>query len=135
MKAASLLLVAGAALVAGPAMAGPRHSGEQQLAKVLAGRVAGKPVDCINPRVNSETRVIDRTAIVYGTGRTIYVQRPDNARTLRDSDVLLTELRGTGELCSIDVVKLRDPSGHWSRGFVSLNKFVPYTRVQTARRD
>lgn len=135
MKAATLLLAASAALFAGPAIAGPRHSGEQELAKVLAGRVAGRPVNCINPRINSETRVIDRTAIVYGSGRTIYVQRPDNARTLRNSDVLLTELRGTGDLCNIDVVKLRDQSGRWSRGFVSLNQFVPYTRVQSARRD
>ena len=107
----------------------------EQLAKALAGRVAGKPVSCIDPRLNSETQIIDKTAILYGSGRTIYVQRPDNASALDDDDILVTELRGSGQLCDIDVVKLHDRSGGWYRGFVGLRKFVPYTRAQTAARD
>lgn len=137
MKKAALFsaLATTAALCAIPATAGPRLSPGQQLDKALAGRVAGKPVDCIDPRFNSDTRIIDRTAIIYGSGRTVYLQQPDNARALRDDDVLVTELRGSGQLCSIDTVKLHDRSGGWYRGFVGLNRFVPYTRAQTALRD
>ena len=124
---------AATALIAAPLLAAPRLTPEQQLERMLEGRVAGKPVDCINPRVNTETRVIDKTAIVYGSGRTIYVQRPDGASSLDSDDVLVTELRGTSMLCQIDVVRLHDRTGFWSRGWVGLNQFVPYTKV--AARD
>ena len=122
-------LAAAAALTSVSADAGRRLSPAQQLDKALAGRVAGKPVDCIDPRTNTDTQVIDRTAIIYGSGRTIYVQTPDGADSLRDDQVLVTELRGSGQLCSIDVVKLHDRTGGWYEGFVGLNKFVPYTKV------
>lgn len=116
-------------LMAAPALAAPKLTPEQELAKALEGRVAGKPVDCIDPRVNSQTRIIDRTAIIYGSGRTIYLQVPDNAKSLHSDDVLVVELRGSGQLCSIDTVKLRSPTGGFYRGFVGLKPFVPYTKV------
>jgi len=118
-----------AGLVAAPAFAAPRLTPQQELAKALEGRVAGKPVDCIDPRMNSQTRIIDRTAIIYGSGRTVYLQVPDNASSLKDDDVLVTELRGSGRLCSIDTVKLHSRSSGFFNGFVGLKPFVPYTRV------
>ncbi|MFC3174882.1 hypothetical protein ACFOD9_11540 [Novosphingobium bradum] len=124
-------LLASAVPVA-PAIAAPRPSPEAQLEKLLAGRTAGQPVSCINPRISSETQVIDHTAIVYGSGRTIYVQRPGNARALSSDDVLVTRLSGTDQLCDVDVVHLHDRSGGWWHGFVTLNRFVPYTRTRVA---
>ena len=138
MKNASFLVAGALAAIvptATPASAAPRLSPQQQLDKALAGRVAGKPVDCINPHTYSNTQIIDRTAIIYGSGRTIYLQQPDHPQSLRDDDVLVTDLRGSGQLCSIDIVKLHDRNGGWYRGFVGLNKFVPYIRAQTASRD
>ncbi|WP_421852125.1 hypothetical protein [Novosphingobium sp.] len=120
---------AGALMLAGTAVdARPRLTGEEQLAKLLEGRVAGKPVDCITlPNVQSSS-VIDKTAIVYGSGSTIYVQRPKTgAETLDSNDILVTQLT-TSQLCSIDTVQLRDRNGGFWRGFVGLDKFVPYTR-------
>lgn len=135
MKKAALFLAPLAAALAMPAAAAPKLTPDQQLAKALQGRVAGKPVSCIDPRVNSTTQIIDKTAILYGSGRTIYLQKPQNASSLDDDDILVTELRGSGQLCDIDIVRLHDRTGGWYRGFVGLNKFVPYTRVQTAARD
>lgn len=137
MKQANLILTAmTAALLAVPlasAQAGPRLSPQQKLDKLLEGRVAGKPVDCIDTYINRDSTVIDKTAIVYGSGRTIYVNRPKYPESLRDDDVLVTELHST-RLCSVDVVKLHDRTGGWYRGFVGLSEFVPYTRVKTASR-
>ena len=136
MKNATILAAGAlAAVVAAAPASAARPSPQQQLEKALAGRVAGKPVDCIDPRVNSSTQVIDGTAIIFGSGRTIYLQQTDNAKSLRNDDVLVTDVRGSGQLCSIDTVKLHDQNGLWYRGFVGLDKFVPYTRVQTASRD
>jgi hypothetical protein len=124
---------AAAAVLAAPLVAAPRLTAQQQLDKALAGRVAGKPVNCIDPRVNDSTLVIDKTAIVYGSGRTVYLQRPVNAESLSDDDIMVTRLWGNGQLCNIDTVSLIDRSGGFYRGFVGLNEFVPYTRV--AARD
>lgn len=123
------LAAAGALLLAGTvADARPRLSGEEQLAKLLDGRVAGKPVNCINlPNVQS-TRVIDKTAIVYGSGGTLYVQRPrSGASSLDSNDILFTQLT-MSQLCSIDIVQIRDRNGFFFRGSVALDEFVPYTK-------
>lgn len=132
MKQANLFLVAmTAALLAVPltaAEARPKQTPQQKLDKLLEGRVAGQPVNCIDTYRHRDSTVIDKTAIVYGSGRTIYVNRPKYPDSLRSDDVLVTELHST-QLCSVDVVKLLDRTGGWSRGFVGLSEFVPYTKV------
>ncbi len=121
--AASAMLLAGAA-----ADARPRLTGEEQLAKLLEGRVAGKPVDCIALRNAGASTVIDKTAIVYGNGRTIYVQRPKiGADSLNSNDILVTQLN-MSQLCNVDTVQVRDRISFFWRGFVGLDQFVPYTR-------
>lgn len=125
-----LVAAAGALMLAGTAAdARPRLTGEEQLAKLLDGRIAGKPVNCINLSNIQSSSVIDKTAIVYGTGGTIYVQRPKSgAESLDSNDILVTQLT-TSQLCSIDTVQLRDRNGLFWRGFVALDQFVPYTRA------
>lgn len=121
-----------AAALAAPAAAAPRNP-DAELAKLLDGRVAGKPVDCISLHRLNATRIIDRRAIVYQDGRTLYVNTPrGGAETLRDDDVLLTKTF-SDQLCSIDTVHLLDRYSHFPRGFVSLGAFVPYTLPPKAK--
>ena len=124
-----LAAAAGALMLAGTAAdARPRVSGEEQLAKLLEGRVAGEPVNCISMPTIQSSRVIDKTAIVYGSGSTVYVQRPrTGAESLDSNDILVTQLTSS-QLCNIDTVQLRDRNGFFWRGFVGLDKFVPYTK-------
>lgn len=129
MKNIAIALMTAAALVSAPAVqAKPKMSGEEKLAKLLEGREAGEPVDCIPLSIARDTRIIDGTAIVYGSGRVIYVNRPTNAEDLDDDYILATEIR-TGQLCKLDTVKLRDRSQFFFTGFVGLEQFVPYRRV------
>jgi hypothetical protein len=132
MRNLALLLAAGAALAVGSAAdARNRQNGEEKLAKLLEGRVAGQPVDCISLFDSHDQQVIDKTAIVYGSGRTIYVNRPTNARNLDDDDVLVSNIHGS-QVCKLDVVRLHDRSGGFYNGFVGLEQFVPYRRVASA---
>lgn len=104
---------------------------EARLAKLLEGRVAGEPVDCIQLRNIRSSQIIDGTAIVYEVGSTRYVNRPDGgANSLRFDPILVTDTRSP-QLCSIDTVKLIDRSSHFYAGFVSLGKFVPYTKPKS----
>ena len=126
------IALAAAALLAGPALqAKERLTGEQQLAKMLEGRVAGEPGSCIPLRRTSSSRIIDGTAIVYDSGRTIYVNRPRHPDSLDSDDIMVTRLHSS-QLCRLDTVRLHDRSGFWYSGFVGLEDFVPYTRVARA---
>ena len=110
----------------------PRISPEAKLAKLLDGRVAGKPQDCIFLPSIRGSRIIDNTAIVYEAGRTLWVNRPrSGAESLDDDDILVTNLHGSS-LCSIDIVELRDRYGYFYNGFIGLGEFVPYRKVAAA---
>ena len=129
LSALGFVVAASTMLGAIPAAeAKPRLTGEEQLAKALEGRVAGKPVNCISQAFTSSARVFDKTAIIYETGRTMYVQRPrSGAESLGQDVVLVTNIYGS-QLCSVDIVRLLDRTGFFYRGFVGLGEFVPYTR-------
>jgi hypothetical protein len=102
--------------------------GEAQLARELAGRIAGKPTDCVELSRLGGSYIIDGTAIVYrGLGGTIWVNRPRGAEMLRDDDLPVQFVYGS-QLCRLDRIKLLDRSSRMERGFVGLGKFVPYTK-------
>mgnify|MGYP001764988472 CR=1 FL=1 len=118
-----------AAVMAGPAIqAKPKLTPEEELAKMLEGREAGKPVSCISTYSTRNLRILDKTALVYDAGGVIYVNRPRNPEVLDDDDVLVTRQNGS-QLCRLDMVSLHERTGLWYRGFVSLGDFVPYRKV------
>lgn len=127
-------LILGAALAVAPASAIARDTPDAQLAKLLDGRVAGKPTDCISLNTARSSRIIEGKAIVYEVGSRLYVNVPrSGADTLRDDDLLVTKTIGS-QLCRMDAVNLVDRSARFPRGFVVLGDFVPYTKVKTAAR-
>lgn len=106
----------------------PDTNAEAELAKIIDGRVASPPVDCINQREIKTSRIINGLAIVYTmTNGTLYVNRPSGAASLRRDDVLVTETHSS-QLCSIDIVRLSDRTTQIQSGSVGLGKFVPYLR-------
>jgi hypothetical protein len=126
----SLLL--GAALIgsAAPAVAAQPDNakGEAKLAKALAGRVAGKPVNCIPQYSITSSETIDGVAILYRVGSTIYVNRPRIGADALDSDDILVSKTQGSQLCSLDTINLVDRSSRIQRSFITLDDFVPYTK-------
>jgi hypothetical protein len=117
-------------LIAAPAAAGPKLNPEQRLAKVIDGRLAGDPVSCINLRRIQSSQIIDRTAIVYEAGNTLYVNRPRAGAESLDSWDVLVVRPFNSQLCSIDAVDLYDRGSRMQNGFVLLGDFVPYRKVR-----
>lgn len=103
--------------------------GEQRLARMLEGRVAGEPLNCIRTRLNDQLTVIDETAYVYGRGRTIYVQRTQHPERIDRDDALVSRRFNATELCRQDVVTTIDPVFGFFTGAVFFEEFIPYTRV------
>ena len=129
-----ILVFSTAALVAsGSALAASKHDPAAELARLLEGRVAGTPVNCINLPQAQGTRVIDHMAIVYDFGSTLYVNYPrGGADSLTGDDILVTKTPGTG-LCKMDIVRMVDRSMGFPKGFVSLGPFIPYKRPAAAK--
>jgi hypothetical protein len=124
------MLVGSLALVAGPAQAKPADH-EAELARVVAGRVAGEPVDCIDMHRVRSSHIIPGTAIVYDAGGVVYVNRPrGGAESMDQWDIMVNRLYSS-ELCSIDTVQLIDQGSQMYSGTVFLGEFVPYRRVET----
>ncbi|MBS0502754.1 MAG: hypothetical protein JSS55_02930 [Proteobacteria bacterium] len=101
---------------------------EARLDRMLEGRVAGRPVDCINLRDIRSSQIIDGTAIVYQVGGKLYVNRPRGGASSLDRDDILVTNTVTSQLCSIDVVHLVDRTSRFQTGFVQLGEFVPYAK-------
>ena len=132
MFRSALYALCGAAMIAAiptAATAAPKQSPEQKLEKILEGRVAGEPTNCIPMHSISSSQIIDKTAIVYRAGRTIWVNKPaSGANSLNDNDTMVTKTHSS-QLCSIDTVQLVDASSRSWRGFVNLGEFVPYRKA------
>lgn len=114
-----------------PVAAKPKLTPQQELEKLIAGRVAGKPVHCIPNFDTREMRILNKTAIVYGRGDTIWVNVPRNASDLDDDDILVTHTTGS-QLCNLDIVRTVDRSSHFPSGSISLGDFVPYRKAKAA---
>lgn len=111
-----------------PEAGAPMTKGEKRLAKLLEGRVAGEPVRCIRALPSQRMQTIDRTAYVYGSGNTIYVQRTRNPESIDDSDALVITRFGGTELCRLDTTTTIDPFTGIFTGAVFFDDFVPYSR-------
>lgn len=104
--------------------------GEERLAKLLEGRVAGQPVSCIRTIGRDRLQIIDGTAYVYGSGNTIYVQRTRDPQRIDDSDTLVTNRFSATQLCRLDQATTIDRFTGIFTGAVFFDDFVPYTQVK-----
>jgi len=119
-----------AVLCAPPLWAGEKLSGEERLAKLIEGKVAGEPEACIHAPNSMQLEVIDKTALVYKSGSTIYVNRPANAKDLSSGDVLVID-RLAHQLCKTDMVQTRSQgSMSFYTGSIFLGEFVPYRKAR-----
>lgn len=110
----------------------PMSKGEQRLAKLLEGRVAGEPLSCIRTLPRDRMQTIDKTAYVYGSGHTIYVQRTKAPDSIDDTDALVINRFNATLLCRVDIATTIDPFTGIFTGAVFFEDFVPYTRVKPA---
>ena len=129
------LLIGGALLATSvTAEARTRLTPQQRLDKAVAGRVAERPVSCINLRDIRSTEILDGIGIAYTTnGGTVYVNRLRGPASFLDDDDILVTKTFSSQLCNIDIVQLVDRNGRFPKGSISLGEFVPYPKPPKAR--
>lgn len=121
-------LIAG--LVTAPIMpaAAKVESGEAKLARLTAGRTAGKPVDCINLTfAGRESEKLPGIGMAYRQGTTWYVSRFDDCPRLREDTIIVTKLHSS-QLCRGDIADLRMAGPNIPVGSCIFGDFTPYIK-------
>lgn len=118
-----LVLSAAALLVAGAAPKAEITAGIPE----LAGRTAGPPQKCITFEQSESLRVANANALIYGHGRTVYLNSAPGCSGFKSSDVLILQPIGS-RYCRGDFVRSRDNVSGLPGAGCRLGDFVPYTR-------
>jgi hypothetical protein len=108
-----------------------QQRGEEKLAKLIEGREAGEPTKCVYmARGPDSLRIINRTAVIYERGGTIWVNRTRHPDSLDDDDILVLRNLTGRSLCRLDSVTTIDRYNRFFTGNIFLTEFVPYKRVK-----
>ena len=101
-----------------------------KLAKVLAGRTAGSPVRCAAGFRNDDMTVIDDQTIIFGKGKTVYLQKPaGGCPSLRLGGYSLVSRQfGSNRACQGDINEVVDVRSGVTVGSCVFASFVPYTK-------
>lgn len=122
--------ITAALLVSSTAPANPDRKAKsaEELAKALAGRVAGQPVNCISER--SRMQVVDDWTLLFRDRGTIYVQRPiGGCHGLSTNMSLVRSAFGTTRICKGDINRVVDLRFGHGTGACTYSEFVPYQKT------
>ena len=116
----------GGLLLAAPAVA----MAADRIDPLLAGRVAGAPVACIDRLDIDETRVVAGVGFTYRmkTGGVVYLNRVASGRTFVHDGVTPLSEAAAPRLCSGEPVKLLNENSRAPIATAILGDFIPYRR-------
>jgi len=107
-----------------------RPPASTKLAKALAGRTAGPAVRCVPNFRNNDMKVIDDQTILFGQGKTVYLQKPaGGCPSLRLGGYSLVSRQfGSNRACQGDINEVVDVRSGVTVGSCVFAPFVPYTK-------
>jgi hypothetical protein len=129
MRAIPLLLLGG--LLAGCNAAPPAPVTTAQMARgqqILAGKVAGPPMDCISSFVANDMTWLDSDTVAFRQGANrVYVSHFEGGcDNYGGRYALVTRQVATAQLCRGDIAGLIDPVSHYRAGSCVFGDFIPY---------
>lgn len=126
MAAIALTLLCGAAAQKPPK--------QDPLARALAGRVAGKPTDCINPQFADGPQIIDDHTLLYReSGRRMWRNDlPAACPSLRPLATIIVKMYG-GQLCRNDTFRVLEPGSRIPSAICRFGDFTPYDKPKGAK--
>jgi hypothetical protein len=133
MRGISVLLM-GAALVGCSTTAQPpamrSAEGQQQIQRLLAGKVAGPPVNCLpSTRANDMTVIDEDTVIFRQSSSHVFVGHMEGgcSNLGRPGYALLTKQIGSSGLCRGDIATVVDTHSGFTVGSCVIGDFIPYS--------
>jgi hypothetical protein len=114
-----------------PTYPGNGGAGQARLAELVAGKVAGPPVNCLPAYNMSDMTVIDDNTIAYRRGAAqVYVghMRGPCSNLSGAGYALVTRQFGSAQTCSGDIAQVIDTTTHMTVGSCVFGEFTPYSR-------
>ena len=106
----------------------PAQPASRAVLPELAGRTAGPPQRCVAASQGTSLRIADPHTVVYGSGRTIWINRlASNCLRTGPLDILIAEPTGT-QYCRGDRIHSVDPVSKIPGPYCLLGDFIPYRR-------
>ena len=125
------IAVAALGLLGAAAPAAPR---QETAESALAGRVAGKPVDCVEQSRLGGPQIIDSKTLIYReSGRRVW--RNDlvgECPGLRPMDTLIVDVYGS-QLCRNDHFRAISPGDRIPGPYCRFGQFIPYDKPAKAK--
>lgn len=123
------VLSASAAMTANPEQ-NPKATAA--LAKELAGRTAGPATRCVPYFRVNDMKIIDDGTIIFGKGKTVYLQRPvGGCPGLRiGGNSLVARQFATNRMCQGDINEVVDVRNGITVGSCVFEDFIPYTKTR-----
>jgi len=128
------LLIAGVALASCTTAPQPQQrsvQGEQEYQRLLAGKVAQRPISCMQTYQANDMRVIDENTVAFRQGSNrVYVahMRAPCDNLDRPGYALVTREFGAAQLCSGDIARVVDTGSRITVGGCVFGDFTPYYR-------
>jgi hypothetical protein len=131
MRVISLLLAGGllASCTTAPEPTYRSANKQAELAKLLTGKVAQRPISCLPHYRSGDMRVIDDDTIAFRDGgRRTYVAHLNGGCSNLGSGgaALVTHQYGSADLCRGDIARVVDTLNGMTIGSCSFGDFTPY---------
>lgn len=103
---------------------------QQQLQRLLAGKVPARPISCLPSYSQNDMQIIDGRTVAFRIGmRTLYLVHLSPGCELlgRGNYALFTKEFGGMGLCRGDIARVFDTSSRMTVGSCGVGEIVPYT--------
>ena len=130
MRCISLLLLGGLVASCNSAPPPPVTTAQASTAaRLLAGKVAGPPVNCISDFRAYDMRWLDSDTVAFkAPGNRVYVNHFEGScDNYGGRYALVTRQVATAQLCRGDIAGLVDTTSHYRAGSCTFGEFIPYT--------
>lgn len=106
-------------------------SGERAYASLVAGRVPGQPISCLQNYLANDQSIIDGRTVAYRVGsRTTYLMHlsPGCEALGSGTYALLSRQVGSMGMCRGDIEQVIDTMNHMNVGSCTITDIIPYTK-------
>lgn len=132
MRGVALLIALGAlaSCTTAPEQTTRTPEGQQEFARLVAGKVPGAPVQCLSSYNMNDMVVIDESTVAYRLGSNrVYVNHlQGTCNGLGRNAIMVTKSLAGSDNCRGDIVTMVDQSSHMMTGSCAFGDFIPYTR-------
>lgn len=101
---------------------------EQQLSAELAGRVAGRPQNCLPGFRTDDMKAVGENTMVIRDGSTIFLSRTNGSCRSSGARALVIKRVSSSNLCQGDIAQVVDLQSGAFHGSCSFGEFTPYRR-------